>query len=511
MIHNLFATTLIALLIVSSVYAEEVEKCDVSARPYRVDARYIGGKGIGYQKGYTTLGGFFTHPGSFKCVFFPFVDVRGHVFNDGKPAANAGLGLRYLSSSWLLGANAYYDYRKTQTAHYNQVSGGVECLGRWWDFRINGYFPVGKKQTWSDPCFNGFSCNHIVMSVRREFALKGANGEVGYHFPKWQHMDWYAAAGPYYLKGEQEHAWGGEGRLKATIFDYLSLQLSGSYDRIYRGIVQGQVGLNFAFGPKGKVKKRNGYSCAKESQLRERAVQPVDRFEIIVLDQETVCGPALNPCTGSPYEVIFVNNQTVDCQGTFEAPFPHLINAEFRLPGPDIIYVYPGDGTDRFMNFGIMLQNDQKFWSSSATHCLDTCLGPITIPQCTTVLPHISTSAILSGGDFVVELASRNEVSGFFLDGSGLNPNGQLSVVGAEDAISNASVSSNRLSVPSGGAGIAIHNSPALGLVKVVANEFNGVGAAPTYGIVLLENDCFELQDSGNCFNNITEPVRVTN
>lgn len=502
------ASSVLCLTLAVSLFAEDVEKCDIHAKPYRVDLRHIEGKGIGYQKGYTTLGGFFTYPQAFKCVFFPFLDVRGHVFNNGDPAANAGLGLRYLASSWLVGANAYYDYRKTHVAHYNQVSGGLECLGRWWDFRINGYFPLGKKQTCFDPCFNRFECNQIMQSISREFAMKAVNGEVGYHFPNWHHLDFYAAGGPYYLKGRGAQAWGGEGRLKAIIYDYLSLQVSGSYDRIYRRIVQGEIGLNFAFGPKSRVKRRQGYSCAKESTLRERAVQPVDRFEIIILDKDKSCSLAINPCTGAPYRVVFVNNQSVDLQGTFERPYNRLFRAEIERPVPDILYVYPGDGTDRLMDMGVMLLNNQRLWSSSVSHCIETCAGPITIPACTTILPHISTSGIFTGGDFVVEMASQTEVAGFFLDGSRLDPKGARTVVGAEDPISNVGISSNRFCVPSKGAGVTFSHNPALGKVRVVNNAFNGVGPAPTYGIVLFENDCFDLQNMGNTFNHITEPLR---
>jgi hypothetical protein len=84
--------------------------CAVSPNPMRITARHIEEKGVGYNQGYTTVEGFFSlvEPLNESCI--PFMDLRGHVFNNGKMAANGGLGVCYLTSSRIWGANAYYDY-----------------------------------------------------------------------------------------------------------------------------------------------------------------------------------------------------------------------------------------------------------------------------------------------------------------------------------------------------------------------------------------------------------------
>ena len=111
----------------------------------RVTARHIDPGGIGYNQGYTTLEGFFPlYNGWDSWVLF--LDARAHIFNNGRPACNAGLGTRYLTQSRAWGLNAYYDYRKTNRQHYNQVGAGLESLGRVWDFRFNGYRCVGRKK-----------------------------------------------------------------------------------------------------------------------------------------------------------------------------------------------------------------------------------------------------------------------------------------------------------------------------------------------------------------------------
>lgn len=69
--------------------------CQGGPKPMRVTARHIEPGGIGYGLGYTTLEGFFPLYNGWE-NWVVFLDGRGHVFNDGKPAANAGLGVRYL-------------------------------------------------------------------------------------------------------------------------------------------------------------------------------------------------------------------------------------------------------------------------------------------------------------------------------------------------------------------------------------------------------------------------------
>src|SRR4051812_21635157 len=57
-----------------------------------VDVRHTESKGVGYNDGYTTLEGFGIY--DHNSYFMPFLDLRGHVFNDGQLAGNVGLGER---------------------------------------------------------------------------------------------------------------------------------------------------------------------------------------------------------------------------------------------------------------------------------------------------------------------------------------------------------------------------------------------------------------------------------
>ncbi|HSX37679.1 MAG TPA: inverse autotransporter beta domain-containing protein [Chlamydiales bacterium] len=389
--------------------------CQDGKRHARVSVRHIETGGVGYSEGYTTLEGFFA-PDPEPLRMIPFLDVRGHIFNNGKMAANAGLGLRRITGCRTFGLNAYYDYRNTKRLHYNQVGVGLETLGKLWDFRLNGYLPVGKKSTSPyDTRFDGFSGHYLLLSQKRQFAMKGADAEIGFHFGKTENFDFYAAAGPYYYIGPiGPNTWGGRARLAAMFKEYITLEVSDSYDRMFHNNFQGQLTLSLPFGGRSRVKPTNAcHSCKLADALVSRMVQPVGRDEIIVVGKRTQKTPAIDPATGEPYFFQFVNN-TSSSNGTFESPYPTLALAEANSGMNDIIYVFPGDGTTTGMDGGIALQNNQYFWGSGVSHSIQTSLGTFTIPAQSNSSPTITNTDIDTDGN-VITLAANNSISGFII------------------------------------------------------------------------------------------------
>lgn len=256
-----------------------IDPCDLYDFAQRATLRHIEAKGVGYHKGYTSLD-FFLAP---KCMlethWIPFAEVRVHGFNDGRGALNAGAGLRYLCGDRFWGFNTFYDYRNTHRHHYNQVGIGFESLGAVWDFRLNGYFPCGKRAT------NG------------QFAMNAGNAEVGALITQFDCGAVYAAANTYYMNNHHKHAWGGGGRVVLNLWKYLTLQVNGSYDRIFKGIVQGQIALTYPFGEGKDPCSAEGmlvYEALPTSltqpvecpnyALISSALQRVERNDMIIID-----------------------------------------------------------------------------------------------------------------------------------------------------------------------------------------------------------------------------------
>ncbi len=372
--------------------------------PLNVGLRYTSPKGIGYSSGYTTLEGFFAPSCPWKDRWVPFLDLRGHVFDSGKFAANAGVGFRYLTNKYAFGFNGYYDYRDTKRQHYNQAALGFEFLSNPWDFRINGYLPVGKKTSSRfGTGFYAFEGHHLLLKYKRDFALGGFDTEVGYHLDSIPEAPLYFAAGPYYLTGKGASTWGGQFRASCDLFTYVRLEGNVAYDHFFKWTGQGTIGIQIPFGKK----------CAKTNctfPAQALAFQRVYRHEIIPVGKQKVKAFAINPATGDPWFFWFVNNLSGSSLGTFEAPFTTLAAAELASAPNQAIYVFPGDGTTTGLNSGITLKDSQLLLGASVDHPIPTTQGVVVVPPMASTLPHLTNAGN------IITLANNNTISGFLLD-----------------------------------------------------------------------------------------------
>lgn len=378
---------------------------------YRASIRHIESGGIGYDCGYTTLELLlFADP--CRWSWTPFLDVRGHILDTGKWAANGGAGVRTVWQHRVYGVHAYYDYRSTGRFHVNQVGIGVETLGEFFDCRLNGYFPFGTKKSLPyDPTFGGFSGNHLLVDQKMQSAMKGANLEFGLRFLPLQTLRVYAAAGPYYFIGEKAPAtWGAKGRVRGTYQERVSLEFSDSYDATFHNKFQGEIALHIPIGPKEK-KSRAPTSCSNPEILQDLMVARVERQEIPVIDTVHKTTLAIDPATGLPYFFVFVDNMS-HSSGTIESPYPTLAQAQANSSPGDILYVFPGDGTTTGMADGIVLQENQRFWGSGTTHLLPTSVGTLSIPAQSTSIPTITNTNDDTEGN-AITLAPNNKISGF--------------------------------------------------------------------------------------------------
>lgn len=501
--------------------------CGVNAASNRIGVRHIEANGIGYNQGYTTFEAFLS-PLEPWGSWTPFLDLRGHIFNNGQPAFNTGLGARKLTTSQVWGINAYYDYRKTNHQHYNQFSVGLECLGRGWDFRINGYLPVGNKRSgFFNTSFSHFEGHYAFISQKREFAMKGINAEAGAHV-NFANCPLYFATGPYYLEGEGKVAWGGQVRAAINVFDYVRIEGNTSYDSVFKWIGQGQISVNIPLGRRQKIQRKNGNSCPKQIALAHRTLQPVDRFEIIPVDRKHRRSVAIDPLTGQPYFFWFVNNLSHSA-GTFESPFNTLVAAQNASSAFDIIYVFPGDGTSTGMQDGISLADFQKLWGAGNKQLLVTTQGNVMIPAFASSMPFIQNT---TAGNPAVTTLSNNEISGIHLQASPtISFIGVVTIEGANCSIHDNVIDLNAPSV-FGGSGIStlasdlgnlvIANNTILaadstlhgngmqlsssnGNIAILNNVFSGVNASSAFQFALSilqgDNGTTNCTISGNVFN----------
>jgi hypothetical protein len=261
--------------------------------------KHTEGTGLGYSIGYSSLNLFLSK----TCEqVTPFIDVRGHVFNNGKPAANAGLGVRYYSSCYkqIWGINVFYDYLRNTRHVYNQVGAGLEAMGEKWDFRCNAYVPVGSKRKNIYRFRYGFyealrneDLSHfdLGLKAREQFALNGLDATFGYRFCTMCSADFRLSGGPYYYWGrtpktknafasKHKESWGGRLSLDMSYKDYICLTGTTTYDSFFKWRGQGIISLNIPFDLI--------FTCCHprcvSGTLRDRLFAFVERNEIIPVD-----------------------------------------------------------------------------------------------------------------------------------------------------------------------------------------------------------------------------------
>ena len=216
----------------------------------------------------------------------PLLDVRWHEFSDDREsnrfAANVGLMARYIPESRcapLIGANLYYDYRhSTIDKGWNRWGAGMEVLGKRWDFRLNGYFPIGDKLHMHKCTFDDFEGDFTMTQRKYEFMYTGFNADIGCRGIVTKNWQVYLTGGTYYLKGDCHFsAWGFRMGIRPQFKDYIALDLSVSHDHIFETVYQGQIIFSLPLYGFGAQKNKKGPCGITQRQI----YQPVERFDII--------------------------------------------------------------------------------------------------------------------------------------------------------------------------------------------------------------------------------------
>jgi hypothetical protein len=357
-----------------------------------IEFRHRESEGVGYNQGYSTIE-FIGNQNWEKCELL--LDVRGHIFNNGRLAANGGIGLRkpFKNERYLFGLNAFYDVRETSELIAEQAGVGLEFLTKRADLRANGYLPFSKRSDFEQKTFATFSGNGVYVKQRAEATLPCVDLELGVPVKSIV----YLAAGTYYLFENNVHgmhtgnAWGGKFRVAVDVTDFLSLSAIVTHDSIFNTRVQGYISFNIAL-EKFRPKKANRASKkAPKKPYRNLRNVPITRNEIIPIQKKHRTAPLSKTTSdGDLTSIIFVNNIFKGLgKGTFEEPYTSLKEAEASSKPGDIIYVLPGDGTSHNMEEGIVLKENQTLTSSGVPLAVSDIVIPPQTPDQKPVITNI--------------------------------------------------------------------------------------------------------------------------
>ena len=455
---------------------------------FRFSLKHREANGIGYDCGYTSLDGFLL----FKSTnnWFPFFDVRGHIFNTGRVAGNIGFGLRYLPMELpvVFGINAFYDLKSTNHSTFQQAGFGAEALMEKWEVRANGYFPVFSKNNLYAIGFNRFEGNNALFRASRELSFKGYDLSLSRHLFQRKFFSISSTLGGYMFFADYgKEAKGGLLKFTAKITPSFTVEVQGSYDSLFKGIAQVQAALNIPFGKQVKVKTK-GISSKTSTFLARRIAQEVDRFEMIVSTGRNNEVVGNDPRTNEPLHIVFVNNTRTSGDGSFESPYALLSSAESNSSPGDMVYVYTGNGTSTKMNSGITLQEKQWLQGESNAFILSTAYGSCGVPATSSTVPSIANSS-----GYAVVLDSENIITGFNISGT----TGAIVGAGTQDF-----TSKNNTLVS--GSGYDVSLPSASGDVLIEGTSFTS-----SSGLAIASSSNLNLTINSSAFTNDTENMSV--
>lgn len=117
-----------------------------------------------------------------------FGNLRTRFDNQSSYEGNLGAGMRrMLDNGWNVGAYGYWDHRRSSLGNFfDQATLGFEALGRDFEWRGNGYIPVGTYAyslgSNSAATLSGTAIQ-VTTTTREERALKGFDVEAGWRVP----------------------------------------------------------------------------------------------------------------------------------------------------------------------------------------------------------------------------------------------------------------------------------------------------------------------------------------
>ena len=406
-------------------------------------------RGLGYNGGYMTLGGFIPYAEDDLGGFWA-ADLRGHLSEYGGFFSNVGAVRKQFIGGTLLGVGVYWDYDGDQNQYptggvcgtstlgqfghsYNQVGVSGEWLTDYGNLRSNGYIPVGSTAYTAGNPGSSYYQNYVMAQYGLDAALTGADLEVGAYVPGLSDWAGMISVGGYAL-GNSRYDWSQGSLIGQDVVPWFG----GVYTRLDMTFLENwdfsiQYNNDSYFDSTGFVRLTYRMGGSRRRNVPDQVEQPMMRNEHIVRAHQTP-QVASNPTTGLPWNVIHVNNAAQPGgTGTAETPFTTIEQANAKAENPnDIVFVAAGNATYSQSQPFTPLAANQQFIGDGAPYFLPTSCGPVNLasgPTRPTISNPTGPSVTLDGG-----LTTAN----FIVSGSrvGVEANAGL-LVGDKASVSN--------------------------------------------------------------------------
>lgn len=421
-------------------------------------------------------------------------DLAASVTNRGNYAYNFGAIFRRYDESRdrVFGWNAYFDLDDGQgNEDWQRLGFGIESLGRFLDFRANGYYVSG------DDTFlvSDSSIGELVLSgngafqVRnqvRENAYSGFDAETGGPLPVLGRRGINGYVGAYYLDNDTGFSTVGvSARVEALISDSVTANFRYTDDDTFGANAYVSVSYDIP-----SYRQRAIFQPRRS--VRSRLADPVGRSARIHTNIDAVSGlqAIVNSKTNRDFRLAYVDpNRTEAGTGTLEDPFGSLqLFAVNNDPLIDTIFVVPNaddSGTDLSVDGGLQLFDFQQLVSSNVDFNLFTDDNGVDFvipgtPTPTGLGPLISNSTN-QPGDSVIQLASHNTVQGFRIDGSNATGTAFGDGITSDSPITGASILDNTFTNTVN----AVNLQEVSGDIEIARNNVIGFAGISQGGLVI--------------------------
>lgn len=356
-------------------------------------------------------------------------DISASLTNNGNDLYNFGLIWRNYDAmrNRVFGWNAYFDMDDGRgNSNWKRVGVGIESLGKYIDFRANGYHVTGADSFLLNDSLIGdltLGGNNVfrIRNQTRDNAYSGADVEVGGPLPVLGRRGINAYVGGYYLDNDMGHETVGfSSRIEALITESATVNVHYTNDDTFG--VNSWVSIAYTLPNYGER------TILQPRCVRDRLADPVVRSNRIHSNIDVVDVPeaVINAKTGSAYNIVYVNpNSTLTGIGTLESPYSSLAEAEANNnAGIDIIRVTPrldDTTTNLTVNGGIDLFECQTLLSSTKDFTL------FTENNMNFIIPGVATDSNLGplisnptigAADSVIRLTNGNSIVGMRVDAS---------------------------------------------------------------------------------------------
>ena len=466
-------------------------------------------RGLGYNGSYMTLGGFIPYAEDDLGGFWA-ADLRGHFSEYGGFFSNVGFVRKQFLGGSLFGVGVYWDYDGDQNQYstagmcgtgpfgqfghsYNQVGISTEWLTDFGNLRSNGYIPVGTTAYTAGNPGSNFYQNFVMCQYGLDAALTGADLEVGAYVPGLSDWAGMISVGGYAL-GNARYDWSAGSLAGKDVVPWFG----GVYTRLDMTLIENwdfslQYNNDSFFDSTGFARLTYRMGGSRRRNVPDQMEQPMMRNEHIVRAHQTP-EVAINPSTGTPWNVIHVNNAAAaGGTGTAEAPVNTLVQGSAAATNPwDIVFVHQGlsrTTTPYGGEFAFQAQNQYLVGDGGTFTLPSVCCGPISLSTGAGLLPllsnpggtSVSIDGNIAGGATVADLDILGSQIGIQASGNLTGLPSAAYTAGQPTLVQNVTISGNGTAASQ--RGVSIDDATGnINFRDVAIENMTNVGFAVTKG-----------------------------